>query len=112
MWRAVILAALVVASHAFVPALSPGALKLRTQRAGVSMRAEPGQKILIEIPSHANTHVVAAVQEVIEEDASVQATASKSGSGTALLPCAMCRLVREVGSGRNLASHPNAVPVH
>ena len=31
----------------------------------VSMRAGPGQKLLIEIPSHANTYVVGAVQEVV-----------------------------------------------
>lgn len=99
MWRAAVFASLVVASHAFVPALSPGALKLRTQRAGASMRAEPGQKILIEIPSHVNTHVVAAVQEVVEEDASVQATAAKSGSGRVMpfMSCVSC--VRGVGSG-------------
>ena len=51
------------------------------------MRIEPGQKILIEIPSAANVHVVAAVQEVVEEDASASAAAAKAGSGGCVLSC-------------------------
>ena len=41
-----------------------GALRLRASRTNLVMRASPGQKILVEVPSNANIQVVAAVQEV------------------------------------------------
>ena len=46
-----------------------GALRLRRPRADLSMRVGPRQKLLIEVPSNANVHVVAAVKEVPPVDA-------------------------------------------
>ena len=46
-----------------------GAPRLRRPRADLSMRVGPQQKLLIEVPSNANVHVVAAVKEVPPVDA-------------------------------------------
>jgi hypothetical protein len=52
-----------------------GAPRLRRPRADLSMRVGPRQKLLIEVPSNTNVHVVAAVKEVPPVDACVCAYA-------------------------------------